>query len=119
MPGAIPVCYRGAGSGRSCTVLDGSSSDVDLPKGSACPAWIEPNAGGTGYYRTTWTAAQLAALPFAELSPAERLMLAYDLEALPTNRDAARAALMKLASDAEPEVAKAAQDALPSNGKPR
>ena len=31
---------------------------------------IEPNAGGTGYYRTTWTAAQLAALPLAQLSPA-------------------------------------------------
>lgn len=119
MPAAIPVCYRGAGLTRSCSVLDGPARDVDLPKGSACPTWVEPNAGGTGYYRTTWTAPQLSALPLAELSPAERLMLAYDLGAQSTNRDAARASLTKLASDPEPEVAKAAQDALPTNGRSR
>ncbi len=120
MPGAIPVCYRGTGLNKSCAVLDGPSRDVDLPKGSACPAWIEPNAGATGYYRTTWSAEQLAALPLAQLSPAERLMLAYDLTAAPTaNRAAARASLTKLAADSEPEVAKAAQDALPANGKSR
>jgi len=123
MPGAIPVCYRGEGFAKSCSVLDGPSREIDLtkaglPKGSACPTWIEPNAGATGYYRTTWTAEQLAALPLAQLSPAERLMLAYDLAAaLPTNRAAARACLTKLAADSEPEVAKAAQDALPANGK--
>ena len=114
---AIPVCYRGAGVAKSCVVLDGPSQDVDLPAGSACPTWIEPNAGGTGYYRTTWTPAQLGALPFADLSPAERLTLAYDLAAQSTNRDAARASLRRLSSDSEPEVAKAAQDALPSSGK--
>jgi alanyl aminopeptidase len=119
MPGAIPVCYRGEGLAKNCSVLDGPSRDVDLPKGSACPAWIEPNAGGTGYYRTTWTAAQLAALPLAQLSPAERLTLAYDLAALTANHDAARVSLTKLASDAEPEVSRAAQDALPPNGKSR
>jgi cytosol alanyl aminopeptidase len=119
MPAAIPVCYRGAGLAQSCSVLDGPSRDVDLPKGSACPTWIEPNSGATGYYRTTWTAAQLAALPVAQLSPAERLMLTYDLEALPKDREAARVLLTKLASDSEPEIAKAAQDALPSNGKSR
>jgi alanyl aminopeptidase len=116
---AIPVCYRGEGLARSCAVLDGPTRDVDLPKGSACPAWIEPNAGATGYYRTTWTLEQLAALPLAQLSPAERLTLAYDLAAQPTNRAAARSSLTKLTSDSEPEVAKAAQDALPANGKSR
>lgn len=116
---ATPVCYRGVGLAKTCSVLDGPARDVDLPKGAACPAWIEPNAGGTGYYRTTWTASQLAALPVVQLSPAERLMLVYDLAAQPTNRDAARASLMKLASDSEPEVAQAARDALPANGKPR
>ena len=116
---AIPICYRGEGLARTCAVLDSATSDVDLPKGSACPTWIEANAGATGYYRTTWTVEQLAALPLAQLSPAERLMLAYDLAAQPTNRAAARASLTKLTSDSEPEVAKAAQDALPSNGKSR
>jgi cytosol alanyl aminopeptidase len=116
---AIPICYRGEGLARSCAVLDGPTRDVDLPKGSACPAWIEPNAGATGYYRTTWTLEQLAALPLAQLMPAERLTLAYDLAAQPTNRAAARAFLTRLSSDPEPEVAKAAQDALPANGKSR
>jgi alanyl aminopeptidase len=91
---------------------------VDLPKGSACPTWIVPNAGATGYYRTAWTAAQLAELPLTQLSPAERLMLAYDLAALPS-RDAARASLSKLATDSEPEVAKAVQEALPATGRGR
>ena len=116
---SIPVCYRSAGIAKSCVVLDGPTLDVDLPNGSACPTWIEPNAGGTGYYRTTWTPAQLGALPLAGLSPAERLMLAYDLAAQSSNRDAARASLNRLSSDSEPEVAKAAQDALPSSGKSR
>jgi alanyl aminopeptidase len=116
---AIPICYRGDGPTKSCAVVNGPTSDVDLPKGSACPTWIEPNAGATGYYRTTWTAEQLAALPLAQLSPAERLMLTYDLAAQPSNRPAARASLTKLSSDSEPEVAKAAQDALPANGKSR
>ena len=113
---AIPVCYRGSGIGRSCAVLDGSSKDVDLPEGSSCPTWIEPNAGGTGYYRTTWTMAQLAGLSLKDLSPAERLTLTFDLRVLdpktPLNdRAAARAMLTRLASDTEPEVAAAAQEA--------
>ena len=83
-----------------------------LPGSNRTPA-------ATGYYRTTWTAEQLAALPLAQLSPAERLMLTYDLAAQPSNRPAARASLTKLSSDSEPEVAKAAQDALPANGKSR
>jgi alanyl aminopeptidase len=116
---AIPVCYRGAGVAKTCVVLDGPAQDVDLPAGSACPTWIEPNAGGSGYYRTTWTPAQLGALPLADLSPAERLMLAFDLAAQSNNRDAARASLSRLSSDSEPEVAKAAQDALPSSTKLR
>jgi cytosol alanyl aminopeptidase len=120
---AIPVCYRGAGVERTCTVLDGPSRDVDLPKASGCPAWIEPNAGGTGYYRTTWTGAQLSVLasqvlPEKDLSAAERLTLAYDLRALPTDRPAARGLLGKLAADAEPEIARAAQDGLePPSGR--
>ncbi len=113
---AIPVCYRGSRIGRSCVVLDGASKDLELPEGSSCPSWVEPNAGGTGYYRTTWTMAQLAGLSLKDLSPAERLTLTFDLRAMdpksPANdRAAARAMLQRLASDAEPEVVAAAQEA--------
>jgi alanyl aminopeptidase len=109
---AIPICVGGPGMKRTCEALDGPSGEVALPKESGCPAWIEPNAGGTGYYRTVWSAAQLAALSIKNLSPAERLTLAYDLRAMPTDRPAARAMLAKLASDPVPEVARAAQDGL-------
>ena len=115
---AIPICYRGAGLAKTCTVLESPAGDVELPKGIACPAWIEPNAGGTGYYRTTWAASQLAALSIKDLSPAERLTLAYDMRTMPTDRAAARAMLSKLAADSEPEVAKAAEDAVnPPSGR--
>jgi cytosol alanyl aminopeptidase len=102
---AIPVCYRGGGLERSCTVLDGPSREIEL---AACPAWVFANAGGTGYYRTSWSAAQLAALPLEMLTPAERLTLAYDLKAA-KNPDA-RPLLARLASDPQPEIAAAARE---------
>jgi hypothetical protein len=86
-----------------------------LPQGSACPAWIYWNAGGTGYYRTEWTAAQLAELDrgLDELNAAERLTLVYDLRALPqAGRMDASPLLIQLARDPEPEIAKAAADAM-------
>jgi alanyl aminopeptidase len=115
---AIPICIWGPGVARTCSLLEGPSHDVELPKESGCPAWIEPNAGGTGYYRTSWTAAQLAALTLKDLSPAERLTLAYDVRTMSTDRPAARAMLARLASDPEPEVARAAQDGMdPPSGR--
>ncbi len=115
---AIPVCFSGLGLSRTCAVLDAPSRDVDLPKGSGCPTWIEPNAGGTGYYRTVWTSAQLDALPLKYLSAAERLTLAYDLRAMSTDRAKARAILARLTADPEPQIAKAAQDGLdPPSGR--
>lgn len=109
---AIPICYRGAGVDRACTVMNGPAEEIDLPKSAGCPAWIEANAGGTGYYRTAWTPAQLTSLPLQDLTPAERLTLAFDLRALPADKDVTRAVLTRLASDPEPEVARAAQDTL-------
>ena len=76
-----------------------------------CPAWIYLNAGGTGYYRTAWTVAQLDALDVSKLTAAERLTLVGDLKAMKSAMDVS-AVLTKLASDAEPEIAKAASDAL-------
>jgi alanyl aminopeptidase len=102
---AIPVCYRGGGLDRSCTVLNGSEQEIDLP---ACPEWVYANAGGTGYYRTSWSAAQLATLPLEMLTPAERLTLAQDLKA--SKNPDGRALLVRLASDPQPEIAAAARE---------
>jgi alanyl aminopeptidase len=108
-PSPVPVCWRGADGTAQCTVMDTPSREVRL---QSCPAWTYLNAGGTGYYRTTWTGEQLTTLPVESLTEAERLTLAYDLRAQTTDRAAARTALMKLTSDPEPEVAAAAKAAL-------
>lgn len=104
----VPVCWRTDGPA-ACTVLDAPEIEIDLRKGDSCPTWIYLNAGATGYYRTEWTAAQLAALPLDQLTPAERLMLVFDLRALQKDgRTDVSALLTKLAADPEPEIAKAA-----------
>jgi hypothetical protein len=92
----------------SCTVLEGSSTEIALPTGTACPAWFYLNSGGTGYYRTHWTQAPLRAL--RELTDAEKLTLVYDLRA--SKNASAQAALSRLESDADPEIANAAREAI-------
>jgi len=107
-PGSVPVCWRADRVASSCTVLEGPSTEIALPRGTACPAWFYLNSGGTGYYRTHWTQAPLPALP--ELSSAERLTLVYDLRA--SKNVSSQAALARLASDADPEISSAAREAL-------
>ncbi len=100
----IPVCVRGNGVEQTC----GTTDSIAL---KSCPAWIYFNSGATGYYRTEWTAAQLASLDFSALSAAERLQLVYDLRALKARLDVT-AYLTRLTSDAEPEIAKAAGESM-------
>jgi len=114
---SVPVCVRGAGLSsdevsQTCGVIDAGHHAIDLKR--ACPAWIETNSGGTGYYRTEWSAIQLSALSasmdrgLAQLSAAERLTLVYDLRAMKASPEAS-ALLTRLADDAEPEIANAAR----------
>jgi len=107
-PGSVPVCWRANRVPSSCTVLEGPSTEIALPTGTACPAWFYLNSGGTGYYRTRWSQAPTQAL--SELSGAERLTLVYDLRA--SKNASAQAALARLTSDADPQIASAARDAL-------
>jgi alanyl aminopeptidase len=107
-PGSVPVCWRADRVASSCTVLEGTSTEIALPTGTACPAWFYLNSGGTGYYRTHWTQAPVPAL--SELTAAERLTLVYDLRA--SRNASAQAALSRLASDADPEIASAAREGL-------
>ena len=107
----IPVCWRTDAGSPHCTVLSSSRSEVALPAGSACPAWIYLNSGATGYYRTEWTAAQLSALSLTQLTPPERLMLVYDLRAMKDRLNVSDL-LTRLSADPEPEIAKAAADVL-------
>ena len=107
-PGPLPVCWRAGSRTSGCSLLDGLSSEIALPVGTACPAWIYLNAGGTGYYRSEWSDDERLALP--NLTPAERLTLVYDLRA--NKSEPGRRVLQELASDSQPEIAAAARDAL-------
>ncbi len=102
----IPVCWRGAGITSTCTVVDSIRKEMPV---QACPAWIYWNASGSGYYRTEWSAEELAALDITKLTAAERLTLVYDLRA---SKNLNSELLKTLAGDAEPEISKAAVDAM-------
>lgn len=122
---AVPVCWKAGGGAHGCTLLDPlarqpAATTAPLgPNDTACPAWVYFNAGGAGYYRSEWTAAQLAGLSdrgLAQLTAAERLTLVYDVRAEQRagklDAAAAQPLLVKLAADTEPEIARAARDAL-------
>ena len=101
-PWTLPVCWRTDGAA-ACTLMAGAEAQVPL---ASCPAWIEPNAGGTGYYHSAWPAGRMP--PAEVLTPAERLTLVFDLQGRPQSRPA----LETLARDADPQVAEAARQAL-------
>lgn len=83
----VPVCVRfpvsAKATERICVVVDEKTSEVALEGATSCPAWIVPNDGATGYYRSQLSAELLAALQKkAPLSAGESLALASDLGAL-------------------------------------
>jgi alanyl aminopeptidase len=49
----IPVCASYPG-GKSCTLLAGGSGELELKDAKTCPAWVNPNANGVGYYRVAY-----------------------------------------------------------------
>jgi cytosol alanyl aminopeptidase len=98
----IPVCWRGDGIQKSCTLLDSNRKEMPI---KSCPAWIYLNAGGSGYYRSESD----PNLDVTQLTPAERLTLIYDLRA---SKNITAPLLKTLTTDAEPEIAKAATDVM-------
>jgi alanyl aminopeptidase len=119
----IPVCWRADSVETGCTVIDSPRREIALPEKSACPSWIFLNAGGAGYYRTDWTAAQLASIAnvLDRLSAAERLTLAYDLAVLQksgTLKEAAESIFRRMLFDPEPEIVHTAKIALGFEAEP-
>ena len=52
----VPVCVRysdGSGTEKECTVLTEATADFKL-KANTCPAWVEANDDGKGYYRVSY-----------------------------------------------------------------
>jgi len=84
----IPVCVRygdGDSTHRECTLLTETSADWKLAKAKGCPAWVEANADGEGYYRTRYEGDlldKLLAGGALRLSATERVAALGDVEAL-------------------------------------
>jgi alanyl aminopeptidase len=99
----LPVCVKAEGANLQCVEMEGRQKEIALTGTGRCPAWVLPNAGGAGYYRTPVSPGQFAALWSAsDLTPAERLGLVLDAPRIPLPL------LGKIAQDSEPAIAIAA-----------
>jgi alanyl aminopeptidase len=113
----LPVCLKVEGGSERCVVMEGREADVVLKEAAACPVWVFPNAGASGYYRTRLSPDVLQSVwrnGTSQLTAAERLTLALDVSALFANGSLTaaetRGLLPDMARDPEPLVALAALD---------
>ena len=97
--------------------MDSRKTEMLLTEAKVCPAWVFPNAGASGYYRTRLGTNLLEALSRQEADPltaAERLTLALDISALVANGSLPAAHALHvipgMAQDSEPLVVLAARD---------
>jgi len=81
----IPVCMKQGSSGKAgaehCELLTQQQQSFTLP---GCSSWVNVNAGAKGYYRSGYDSGAVRAMARdAEraLTPAERIMLPYDVSA--------------------------------------
>ena len=98
---SVPVCVRwGAGkaTGRDCTVLSEASGQLAL-SAKTCPAWVLPNEGELGYYRSKLEGPlldHLLARARKALTVAERIGVVGDVHALVDNGDVPTATALGL-----------------------
>jgi cytosol alanyl aminopeptidase len=82
-PWIVPVCVafdRGGKRAETCALLGAATGSIALDAPS-CPRWMMPNLDGRGYYRNTYTAAQVAALrddAWPQLKATERRVVYFD-----------------------------------------
>ncbi len=83
----VPICTRWASGGterRACTLLKDATGQL-LLGGTACPAWVLPNAGYRGYYRLNLEGSLLRNLvtrDASSLTITETVGLLMDVDAL-------------------------------------
>jgi alanyl aminopeptidase len=83
----FPVCVRhgdGKTADQTCGVLNEKSGTISLP-GTKCPEWFALKENGVGYYRATYTLAELTRLLDKKRTPlgtVERLGISFDMQAL-------------------------------------
>jgi hypothetical protein len=88
--------FQMEGMERRCEVVTGSHTELPL---SRMPAWILPNAYGSGYYKSSLKADLLDGLMqngYRQLDGPERLALAGDLESLTGSGDVPAAVVMNI-----------------------
>jgi hypothetical protein len=75
------VCLKTSAGKTTCEVMSAKTATLEL---DACPAWVLPNAGARGYYRTSYSPAMLRkiAAGIAAVPSAERIGLLSDEWAL-------------------------------------
>jgi alanyl aminopeptidase len=111
----IPVRVRwqaGKARGVATAVLADAKGSLELTDAPACPEWIMPNEGGTGYYRWKVAGAPYERLravkAFRSLPAAERIEVASSVTALITAGELPYRAGLELTStlvgDPEPRV---------------
>ena len=92
----VPMLLRTPG-GLTRTLLTSPEATVALPD-ATCPAWVQANAGGLGYYRVAYPPQGLGRLlAQADLPVAERLSLLDDAQGLSEAGDLPLRELMALA----------------------
>lgn len=107
----VPVVLRSP-AGVSRHLLKAQSETLTLPDAS-CPAWLQPNAGGSGYYRSQLDAALIQP---SHYSVGELLSLLDDQRALTQSGEQRLGSLMPLvaalAADPRRELREAALETL-------
>jgi alanyl aminopeptidase len=80
-PWIVPVCVaydRGGKRAETCAMLDGEQGAIALDA-KTCPRWVMPNVNARGYYRASFTSAQITALrdeAWPQLTWPERMVVA-------------------------------------------
>jgi len=83
-PWHVPMCVAFERDGKradACTLFDKETSTLALDA-KKCPRWLMPNANGRGYYRSRYTAQQVATLrdeAWPQLSWSERRSIFFDV----------------------------------------
>ncbi|MBS1874414.1 MAG: hypothetical protein JSU00_14455 [Acidobacteria bacterium] len=104
----IPVCFHGDSSPSQCVALGREPAPAGL---DACPAWLWPNRGGTGYFHVRMPAATLEILVkdgWEQLPSAERLSVIDDIASMGLPLETVLKVLPVMAADSQPVVANAA-----------
>jgi cytosol alanyl aminopeptidase len=112
---SVPICVRhpeGDEVVTACTVLAGQAGVLELAKATRCPAWVLPNSGGIGYYRSVVAPGPaldgLLGAGLDRVTTAERMIVLDDLAAQDLAGKLDPTVLLKLveryAADPDPRI---------------